>query len=239
MESHYRTRVRSKDLLSFHILIKETDLWVSAERDLTKETEEIVFNLRFQIESYIQSHADFLTTLEPYPIDPFAPDIIQEMINRTRDVGIGPMAAVAGAIAQETVKELLQFSRQVVVENGGDIYLTMNHPARVAIHAGQSPLSQKLGLLIPPDRMPLGICTSSGKIGHSLSMGKADAVCLVSPSAYLADATATALGNRVKGPGDLEAAIAWARNIEGIHGGVVLIKDKMATWGNLELTILD
>jgi len=235
MESHYRKRVRSKDLSSFRVLIKETDLWVSAERELVKETEAIVFNLRYQIESYIQSHSAFLTTLEPYPIDPFASQIIQEMINRTRDVGIGPMASVAGAIAQETVKGLLQFSQQVVVENGGDIYLKMNHPARVAIHAGESPLSQKLGLLISPDMMPLGICTSSGKIGHSLSMGKADAVCLVSPSAYLADGAATALGNRIKGPEDLETAIAWADNIQGILGGVVIIEDRMATWGNIEL----
>lgn len=235
MNSHYRKRVRSKDLLSFRVLIKETDLWVSAERALVKETEAIVFNLRYQIESYIQSHPAFLTTLESYPIDPFAPQIIQEMINRTRDVGIGPMASVAGAIAQETVKGLLQYCQQVVVENGGDIYLNMNHPARVAIHAGESPLSQKLGLLISPDMMPLGICTSSGKIGHSLSMGKADAVCLVSPSAYLADGAATAVGNRIKEPEDLEAAINWAGNIQGILGGVVIIKDRMATWGDIEL----
>ena len=112
MESHYRKRVRSKGLLSFRVLIKETDLWISAERRLVKEAEAIVFNLRYQIESYIQSHPSFLTTLEPYPIDPFAPQIIQEMIKRTREVGIGPMAAVAGAIAQETGNGLLQYRHQ-------------------------------------------------------------------------------------------------------------------------------
>lgn len=235
MKSHYRKRVRSKGLVSFRILIKETDLWVSAESELAREAEALVFDLRYQVESYIQSHPEFLTTLKPYPADRLAPQMIKEMIRYTRDLGVGPMASVAGAIAQETAKGLLQFSEQVVVENGGDIYLQMNHPARVAIHAGESLLSQKFGLLVSPDMMPLGICTSSGTVGHSLSMGKADAVCLVSPSAYLADGAATALGNRIKGPADLETAISWARNIKGILGGVVIIKEKMAVWGDLEL----
>jgi len=235
MKSHYRERVQTEGLLSFRILIKETDLWVSAECELSEETKGYVFNLRYQLESYIHSHPEFLTTLKPYPNDRFAPWIIKEMIRQTKVSGVGPMASVAGAIAQETARELLRYSEQVVVENGGDIYLKTNHPARVAIHAGDSPLSGKVGLMIPRSMMPLGICTSSGTVGHSLSTGNADAVCLVSPSAYLADATATALGNRIKGPANLETAISWAKRINGILGGVVIIGEKMAVWGDLEL----
>jgi ApbE superfamily uncharacterized protein (UPF0280 family) len=236
--AQYRKRVMPRDLVSFRVLIKETDLWVSVEQDLSDETEDIVFNLRHQIESYIGSHPEFLSTLKPYPSDPLAPPIIKEMIHWAEKVGVGPMASVAGAIAQETALGLLRFSRQVVVENGGDIYLKLNHSAQVAIHAGDSPLSRKFGLQFAPKVMPLGICTSSGTVGHSLSGGKADAVCVVSPSAYLADGAATALGNRIKSSADIEDGISWAKAISGILGGVVIIREKMAVWGDLELTRL-
>jgi hypothetical protein len=108
----------------------------------------------------------------------------------------------------------------------------------VALYAGRSPLSGKIGLLIPVRQMPLGVCSSSGTVGHSLSMGTADAVCLVSGSAALADGAATAVGNRIRQPADLEAAGEWARAIEGILGGVVILKDRMIVWGDVELVDL-
>ena len=231
----YRKRAHAKDLISFHVRVKETDLWVSAASDLRKEVEGLVIDQRYQLEKYIQSHPDFLTTLRPYPIDIYAPPIVREMIRQTRDIDVGPMAAVAGAMAQFVGSRLLGMTDQGIIENGGDIFLKVNRQATVSLFAGDSPISGKLGFLVNPDRMPLGICSSSGTVGHSLSMGSADVICLISKSAIRADGAATALGNRIRTKSDLKKAAELAGNIEGILGGVAILGDRMASWGDIEL----
>ena len=237
-ERTYRKRVIARHLVSFHVAIKETDLWVSADRSLEKETRDLTFNYRNQLESYIRSHPEFLTALQPYPEDPYAPPMVREMIKVTGEIGVGPMASVAGAIAQFVANDLLRLTDQVIVENGGDIFLKANRPVTVAIFAGESPLSEKIGVMIPTKQMPVGICSSSGTVGHSLSTGKADVVCLLSPSAVLADGAATALGNRIRRKNDLERVAAWVNQVEGVFAGLVIMGDKMATWGDIELVSL-
>ncbi|MBW2000405.1 MAG: UPF0280 family protein, partial [Deltaproteobacteria bacterium] len=220
VERTYRKRVSAGGLVSFQVVVKETDLWVSADRNLEKETRDLVLNYRNQLESYIKSHPAFLTTLQPYEQDPFAPPIVREMINATRKIGVGPMASVAGAIAEFVGRDLLKSAGQVIVENGGDIFLKAERAVTVAIFAGKSPLSEKIGLKIPVRDMPLGVCSSSGTVGHSHSEGIADAICIMSSSAILADGAATALGNRLKRKRDLERVDKWASEIGGIMGGV-------------------
>jgi hypothetical protein len=237
-ERFYRRRVRSSDLVTFEVKVKETDLLVSAGKKIEKEARDLVFASRHQIESYIESHPDFLTTLKPYPDDPFAPPLVKEMVECTRDAGVGPMASVAGAIAQFVGIGLLQWSKEVIVENGGDIFLKAERPITVSLFAGESPLSGKLGLVISPGQMPLGICTSSGSVGHSFSMGKADASCVLAPSATMADGAATALGNRIQSRKDLDRIAEWAAKMKGVTGVVVILGDAMATWGQVELTAL-
>lgn len=234
-ERTYRRRTRPKGLCCFEVTVRETDLWVCTGRDLETETRDLVFAARLQLETYIQYHPEFLTSLFPLKEDPYAPQFIREMIRAAGKVGVGPMAAVAGAIAQQVGEGLLNLTDQVIVENGGDIFLKADRPLTVSMFAGTSPLSGRFGILIPPRQMPLGVCSSSGTVGHSLSHGIADAVCLLSPSAALADSAATALGNRVKRKRDLENAAGWAGRIEGILGGVVILGDAMATWGDVEL----
>jgi ApbE superfamily uncharacterized protein (UPF0280 family) len=231
----YRKRVRAKGLERFHVAVKETNLWVSADRNLQKDTRDLIFDYRFQLESYIASHPTFLTTLEPYARDPYAPPMVQEMIEMTRISGVGPMASVAGALAQFVAGGLLEITDQVIVENGGDIFLKANRPVVVSIFAGQSPLSDKIGLVIPTRQMPLGVCSSSGTVGHSLSMGVADVICLLASSAVLADGAATALGNRIKSNRDLDRVADWANEIEDVLGGMAIIGDRMAVWGDVEL----
>ena len=237
-ERFYRNRVKSEDLVSFEVMVKETDLLVSAEQRLEKETRDLVFESRHQIESYIQTHADFLTALEPYPEDPYAPPLVKAMIECTREAGVGPMASVAGAIAEYVGRHLLKKTNQVIVENGGDLFIKASRPVTVSIFAGTSPLSEKIGLVLPPELMPLGVASSSGTVGHSLSLGKADVGCVLSPSAALADAAATALCNRIQGPKDLSKIDEWAKGIKGILGALVILGDKMATWGQIELIAL-
>jgi len=232
----YRKRVNPKDLISFRVLIKETDLQISSTKDLTQQTRDRVYHYRRQLEDYIGSKSDFLSTLLPYPQDPFAPEIVREMISATRKFGVGPMAAVAGTIAQFVGSDLLTYAEEVVVENGGDIFLKAKRPVTVSIFAGSSRLSSELGLIIHPEKMPAGICTSSATVGHSLSLGTADAVCIVAPSASIADAAATALGNRITDRSELKNAVDSMRESKDIKGGVVIIGKTMATWGEIELT---
>ena len=234
-ERTYRDKMIAEDLVSFNVKVKETDLWISSDSDLTEDARDLVFGCRYQIESYIKSHPEFLTTLQPCAEDPYASPIVDEMIRTTRAVGIGPMASVAGAIAQYVGKGLLELTDQVIVENGGDIFLKIDRPATVSIFAGDSPLSDKLGLIVPTRLMPVSICSSSGKVGHSLSMGSSDVICLMSASAMLADGAATALGNRVKSKKDLDNVSNWADRIGGILGGVAIMGDKMAAWGDIKL----
>jgi len=235
-EHAYRKRVHPKDLISFRVLIKETDLLVSSTKDLTQQTRDRVYHYRRQLEDYIGSKSDFLSTLLPYPEDPFAPEIIREMISAARMFGVGPMAAVAGTIAQFVGSDLLEYTEEVIVENGGDIFLKTRRPVTVSIFAGSSQLSNKLGLIVHPEDMPTGVCTSSATVGHSLSLGTADAVCIVAQSASIADAAATAVGNRITNRSELKRVVDSIRESEDIKGGVVIIGKTMATWGEIELT---
>jgi ApbE superfamily uncharacterized protein (UPF0280 family) len=122
------------------------------------------------------------------------------------------------------------------VENGGDIFLKVTRPAVIALYAGDSPLSNKIGLKIDPLQGPLGVCTSSGTVGHSLSFGRADAACVLAASTALADACATALGNRVPDAGAINEALAWAAEVPDILGALVIVGDKLGAWGQMELT---
>jgi ApbE superfamily uncharacterized protein (UPF0280 family) len=225
-------------LVGFQVVVKETDLWVLAVRDLSREVWEVVLQERRQLEAYITAHPEFLSTLTPWPEDPFAPPLVRQMLEAARVAGVGPMAAVAGAIAARVGRGLESLSDEIIVENGGDIYLKVASPATVALFAGQSPLSQRVGLKIDPELSPLGVCTSSGTVGHSLSFGRADAACILAPSAALADAVATGLGNRVQNAGDIGAALKWAAQVPEILGAVVIVGDKLGAWGRVELVPL-
>jgi uncharacterized protein len=150
-------------------------------------------------------------------------------------VGVGPMAAVAGAFAEFVGRELLRFTTEVIVENGGDIFIKTGKKRLVGVYAGKSPYTGKIALQIEPADTPLGVCTSSGTVGHSLSFGKADAVIVLSPSTSLADAAATAIGNIVKEETDIQRALDFARGVAGLSGVVLIINDKMGVWGKVNL----
>jgi ApbE superfamily uncharacterized protein (UPF0280 family) len=231
----YRNKVNVRDLVSFHVAVKETDVWVSADMGLENEARDLILDCRQQLENYIRRHPGFGTSLVPVQKDPFSPPMVREMIDATEALGVGPMASVAGAIAQHVAAGLLKYSKQVIVENGGDIFLKLNRPASISIFAGRSPLSERLGLLIPVRQMPVGVCASSATVGHSLSMGIADVVCIVSSSAVLADGAATAICNMIKRKTDLEVVAGSAKKIRGVIGGVAIVEDRMVTWGDMEL----
>ncbi|MFH1639550.1 MAG: UPF0280 family protein [Chloroflexota bacterium] len=231
----YQHWVKRKDLISFHVAVKETDLLVSALHNLKSKTEGLVTKYRGKLETYIGEHPPFLRSLAPVAVGADAPDIVRAMAEAAAKVGVGPMAAVAGAIAGFVGRELSQFSPEIIIENGGDIYLRSLKPRLVGIYAGKSPLTGKVGLEINAGDTPLGISTSSGTVGHSLSLGRADAVTVLSPSAALADAAATAIGNMIKEPDDIPDGIEFARNIIGISGVLIIIDEKIGLWGKVRL----
>ena len=234
-ERTYRNLVKTDDLINFEVIVKETDLLVRAERDLSKETRESVLTCRHQLETYIAANPPFQESLVPLTDDPYAPEIIREMIRTSQLARVGPMAGVAGAIAEMVSRDLLKFSKEVIVENGGDIYLATSKERTIGIYAGNSALSFKIGIVISPEESPLGVCTSSGTVGPSLSLGKANAVCLLSKSAALADAAATAVGNVVKEKKDIELGLERGREIAGVLGALIIVEEKMGVWGNIKL----
>jgi ApbE superfamily uncharacterized protein (UPF0280 family) len=234
-ERTYRNLVKTDDLVKFEVIVKETDLLVRAERDLSNETRESVLKYRHQLETYIETNHEFQRSLIPLKDDSYAPGIVREMIRTSQLAQVGPMAAVAGAIAEFVSKDLLPISKEVIVENGGDIYLVTSKERTIGIYAADSPLSLNVGIVVSPEDSPLGVCTSSGTVGPSLSFGKADAVCILSKSAALADAAATAIGNIVKEKKDVGLGLEKGKEIEGVSGMLIIAGEKMGIWGNVKL----
>jgi ApbE superfamily uncharacterized protein (UPF0280 family) len=234
----YRHWITDSGLISFNVTEEQTDLFIRCRRNLKNKALDSVLKHRGSLEAYIGCHPIFLTTLDPYQAETEAPTIVKEMARVSQLAGVGPMASVAGAIAEAVGRDLLAFSPEVIVENGGDIFMKITEKRLVGIYAGQSSFTQKIALEIMPEKTPLGIGTSSGTVGHSLSLGSADAVIGLSSSAALADAAATALGNIVKAVDDIPKAIEKARNIEGLRGVVIIIGDQMGVWGSVKIVPL-
>jgi ApbE superfamily uncharacterized protein (UPF0280 family) len=236
----YRSYIARNGLTSFQVRHKETDLHIQFDRNLEDEVSKWVIEVRLSIEDYVRSHPDFLESYTPLPEDPFAPSIVRDMLESSATAGVGPMATVAGAIAQHIGKRCMELtSGEVIVENGGDIFLWVLEPITSAIWAGTSPLSGRVGIAIAPGRTPLGVCTSSGTVGHSRSLGKADAVTVVSQSVSLADAAATSIGNMVRTERDIDPGLNALRQIPGILGGVIIKGTKLGIWGQIELVPLN
>jgi len=232
----YRRWVKSDDLITFEVTEGETDLLILAAEDLRMKSREAVLFYRRDIEDYIKAAPDFFTSLGPVEAKRDAPRIVKAMIDASKKAGVGPMAAVAGAMAEFVGRELLKFSDEVIIENGGDIFMKTLKARRLGVYAGdKSPFTGRLALEIEPDGKGLGICTSSGTVSHSLSFGNADAALIISDNASLADAMATATGNVVKRAEDIEKGISFAKSVSGVRGVLIIVGDKLGSWGEIRL----
>ncbi|WP_417915698.1 UPF0280 family protein [Candidatus Electronema sp. JM] len=239
-ERAYRS-IQDSGLIASEVKMAETDLHILADGPVTEQALLAVAKVRAEIEGYIRQHPLFLSSLVPLPLDTAAPPPVREMLAAGLAAGVGPMAAVAGVIAEAVGRALLkQGLTEVIVENGGDIFVARRQPSVAAIYAGESRLSGKFGIQLRPEQMPCGVCCSSGTIGHSLSFGVADAAAVVAPSAALADAAATCLGNAVKSRDkkSVSQAIEAVRSIAGIIGVIVIAGEHLGAWGDIELARL-
>ncbi len=231
----YRRHAVAPDLRTSRVRIEQTDLQISGLTDLTDEALASVRRSRRHIEDYIERNRAFLTTLEPMERDPDAPPIVGRMMAAASRAGVGPMAAVAGAIAEAVGRDLEAHSSEIIVENGGDVYVRSLCSRELLLLAETSAFGA-VRIKLPPAPGGRGVCTSSGVLGPSSSYGRADAVTAIGPSAALADAAATALANMVTVTRDVDCALARAQRI-GLEGVVVIIGDTMGAWGQVEFAV--
>lgn len=237
-ERFYRELSKSSGLKKFEVMVEETDLLVFAERNLKREIEEEVLRQRQIIKDYISHHPEFYTSFTPVPCES-EEEIIKLMCESAFMTDTGPMASVAGAIAEVVGKKMLSLTSQILIENGGDIFVKMNRRFTVGIYAGSSPLSFNIGIVFPGSENTFGIATSSGTVGHSFSYGKADAVTVVTKSAALADGAATYLGNLITGESIEKDRIETELKKFPFIEGLLIIKGKeIFVWGDIELTVL-
>ena len=233
-ERTYRSLINKDNLVSYNVKIAESDLFISSDTNLTGSAEKSLIKHRNSLEAYIKNHPKFRTSLLPLPEDDLAPPIIRDMLGKSKICGVGPMAAVAGAVSEFVGYDLLDQTENLIIENGGDIFLKTKNKLTVSIYAGESALSYKVNIIVKPEDSPLGICTSSATVGPSLSFGKADAVCVISKSATLADAAASAIGNRVKSKKDIKTALDYGIKIPGVKGIIIICGNDMGAIGEVE-----
>ncbi len=236
----YRNLVHPNRGFSFQVQEGESDLWIHTDKPRESHAQKALHEVRKTLIQYINRDPSFKTSLRPLPLCSECPGIVQEMLHAAKIADVGPMAGVAGMIAKAVGHALIEDgAAHVLVENGGDCFIYRpDSPTTLGLFAGQSPLSMKVGIKIPPNPEPVGAATSSGTVGPSLSFGKADAVCVLSPDATLADAAVTAIANRIHSPEDLESALTWGASLKGVNGIAAIVGEHLAAWGTVELVKL-
>jgi hypothetical protein len=233
---NYRDWINPEDLKCFVAVEQETDLAIYAKKDLLKKALKSIKKHRDSLIQTIRLYPEFESSLIPVEIKTPVGNIARDMLIAGQKASVGPFAAVAGAMAEYTGKDLLKYTDEIIIENGGDIFITTKKDRIIAIFAGGSPFTGRIGILFKKELSPAGICTSSGTVGHSKSFGKADAVVVVSKSTPLADAVATSACNKIQTKDDIKKALEYAMAIEGIEGIIVIIDGHIGVQGGIELT---
>ncbi len=212
-------RVKAEDLVRFEVIEKETDLLILAEGNFYEKALESLLNHRDEIEGEKEK----------------ASAMVKEMHKISKKLKVSSMATFGGALAETVGKDLLPYSNELIVENGGDIFIKTNQKRKVIIYADGSPFSGKIALEIEPQEKPFAVCTSSGNREDAFNFGKADAVTVIARNAFLADAAATAIGNQIKDSSDIDQALKFAKKIRGLDGVLILKDDQMGMLGKVKI----
>jgi ApbE superfamily uncharacterized protein (UPF0280 family) len=243
-ERAYRQQFRNNRWHGFVAKYKETDVWIGVDKksfrsEMPEFIEQTISVLRDEIDFYLEKDPHYRLSLTPYPTLEFAPEILKKMSKVSFETSVGPMAAVAGAFAEYIAQKLKKQFKidEIIVENGGDIYVDIQNDIEVSVFAGESPLSEKIGLKIDAKKSPLGICTSSGTVGHSLSFGKADAVMIICQDAILSDAYATVFANKIQTSEDINPVLKQIENEKNILAALLVKNDKMGIVGQFDLKL--
>mgnify|MGYP006274735751 FL=1 len=234
----YRDFTSNERWESYRVQVESTDLYIRTQGNHAFWVQKKVCELRSVLTEHFKRQPRFLDSLTPVPRVRGVHPMLRAMYKASEAARTGPMAAVAGAIAQWVGQELKRRSKEVIVENGGDLYLLLQQAGTSTVYAGKSKFSGKIGLALDPAKTPLSVCTSSGTVGHSYSQGRADAAVIISKDACLADAVATATANLVSKGEDLEVALNYAVNISGVLGALLVLGDNLAAKGDVELVAI-
>jgi len=225
---------RNRRSMKFKTEYKNSLIEIICDKDLKEKAQQELERLYKELERYLQEEPFISSSYEPLKAGGNSPDIARIMASASEKAGVGPMAAVAGTFSELLGRYLLkEGASEVIVENGGDIFLQLRNERLVGIYSGQSEFSSRIALRVNSDSTPLGICTSSASVGHSVSLGESDSVTVVAESCPLADAAATAIANEVKGPDGIQKGIEAAEKIEGIQGALIIKGKELGTWGIL------
>ena len=224
--------------MNFHqIDLDETHIRLACDLK-NHELKRYIYSIRRDLKNYIMKNQDFLLSIEPIKVDDDLPLIVEKMIDSSNIADVGPMACVAGTISELSLEYLINLdSKYSIIENGGDIALVNDETVLCGIYSNNRVLGNEIAFEIKPRKNPLGICTSSGKIGHSISFGEADSVTIISKSSSIADGLATRIANEVTGQTSEDKvcnALECCENYREFFDGVLIISnDNVGTVGRL------
>jgi uncharacterized protein len=238
-QRQYRVSTHNQDLISFKIEHFESDLLICAEKNIQSQANQALIFYHQQVLTYVENNPLFAQSLIPLALDKKAPLIVRQMYAASKKADVGPMATVAGAIAEAVGRDMLKFSSEIIVENGGDIFISTKYPRKIGIFAGIGCIYNQLVFSIDPKQTPCGICASSGQFGHSLSFGKSNATIVIAKNSALADGFATAIGNIIKTDDDLEKAVKIAQKMPAIRGLIAITSSKLIAYGDINFDLLD
>ena len=211
---------------------KDTNLRVACEAfDLVTRT---VVAERKLLERYIARHPEFQSALVPVVLLEDAPEVARRMAAAADLTGLGPMASVAGTLAQLGVEAAMaEGCREAIIENGGDIFIHSDTVVTIGIYAGNNAIGNRLAFRIAPEDLPLSLCSSSSKMGHSLSFGQCDLATVVAKDGALADSAVTLVCNLIRSEKDLTPVLNDVGTIVGIDGIFAVKNSKIGMWGKL------
>ncbi len=230
-ERKYREWSNSNDLILSNVKDFESDLYILSESNVEEIAIKEVRRIRNIIFKYGEENIDFFKSRIPLKVKDHDPKIIKHMKESSKKANVGPMASVAGAVNFYLSKKLENICKTLIIENGGDLYIKSNKERIINIYAGESIFKDKIKII---EKGEIGICTSSGIMGHSLSFGKADAVVVKDKDTLVADSFATSIGNMIKTKEDIEKGLKFAKknNLEGV---IIIAFNKIGIWGNIKL----
>lgn len=223
-------------MIKTRISIEETNIILKTDLK-AHQLYGFILKERWKLKDYINKHKDFLFSFEPILVDE-APLIVQMMARAARKAEVGPMAAVAGAISQLSMGYLIKKGAEyVVADNGGDVALKTDKDVVIGLYSGESSLSGEIGFRIKAVKTPLGICTSSGTVGHSISFGWADSVTVFANEASVADALATSIANKALGDSGEEIVTNSLERADDfrdlLRGVMVVVGESAGTLGKI------
>ena len=211
---------------------KETIVSIVCEEPFVKVAEQAIFEARDIIERKVAEDPFFRITYEPYPASPDDDILIQRMCNASEISGVGPFAGVAGAVAVHAVERMKEAgANEAIVENGGDVAFLSDRQVPVGLFADH-PVLKDVAFMVSSDGIT-GICSSSAKIGPSVSLGSSNVCTVFSDDVILADCCATALGNLVTDEDSLSEALEKVGSLQGVKGCMACIGGKVAFYGDV------